>query len=463
MAAAAPTIKTHDITSDYSTYIFNYKKDEINNFAILGKWSKPFSTDIIDKSKIYHFVFLCDVSGSMAENLTNTSLSKLEIVKMSLLESLEIFKKLVNDGLKIGISVLSFNSFANVVFSSYEMKESDFESAKRKINFIYCSGSTNTEKGIDLVKIESQKIIDFNIRVYGDETKIMLNRILLSDGYHNGGIPKDELISKNGAYFDRCIGIGSGSEYDAEFLSSLTKEEIVNGANSINQTMEYIVDSLFGPISKVALNIEHSFDSEFNCNIPIMDGKVKMDELYSYQLVYFTGKTENDFIDYKLKYHRTVDKMDIDKEYRIDLTDDSEYVVVDEINKLINLKSLLIELTDGDIDKIRDMLRIAEISKEKFLELFEIEKIEGKYEMISVMINYLTNYIESLQKLIESKERRDENEYTVQHRNIMLTLTTSRSPAACRGASATYSDSLRTADPSLSVPISDPFSTENPS
>jgi hypothetical protein len=275
-----------------------------------------------------------------------------------------------------------------------------------------------------------------------NDGKYQINKILLSDGYHNGGIESSALIERYGGLFDRCIGIGNASDYDVNFLSNLTKEELVNGANSVNQVMDYIVDSLFGPISRVANSVNHYLDTgyPYKSNIEMEDNHVLMEELFSYQLIYFTGHTPRDEIIYNLNYIRSSDRAEINNELSITLDDTaSEEVIVKETDRMINLRTLIAELAGDSLDRLRELKINAEEARVKFMELVEVEKTMGEVEIIGMMVTYIDSYIESLRKLINSKESHNDMEYTVQHRNMLMSMSAARTPSANRHSSSNYS------------------------
>ena len=424
-------MRTININDEFTLSIF--PNISSSKRAVIAKWSKPFSMDLVDTSKHYHFQFLLDISGSMDTSISSSHLSKISIVKNALIESLEIFRKAIIEGLNIAITLITFNSSSKIIYSNFNVSDSDINVIKHIIQNIHCSGSTCTDLAIN------NAIESFN-------PSFETIRILLSDGYHNGSTPRESIIEKFPAFCDKSIAIGNAEDYDIDFLSALSKEGIVNGGLQTEQIMDFIVDSLFGPISNVASDLSLEFDgsSTISSNIlinPSNPRQINIPQFLVYQTIFFI--INDDVKDIVINYKRLSDNStntDVIDSFNSGSNDDlpSDSILFNAIQEIINMNS-----TVEHVNSIHDIEERKGYLEEK-LDILRRIKPSIPSNMSHIILPYLDNYINSLSTIHSACRADTLEEFNVQCRNVTHTTPHGRNASASRQMSLEYSASPST-------------------
>jgi hypothetical protein len=135
-----------------------------------------------------------------------------------------------------------------------------FPNLEGRIKGIMAGGGTSISNTIlkgKEIDMEIQAFLDSqNTSMGGSYTKCENIRILLSDGYHNSGLNRDEVMKEFKKYFQVCIGIGTPDNYDVELMNAIQQENETSGADKMEDALDLMVDSLFGPVSRVAQDVE---------------------------------------------------------------------------------------------------------------------------------------------------------------------------------------------------------------
>jgi hypothetical protein len=126
----------------------------------------------------------------------------------------------------------------------------------RECNGIGPFGSTN----IHNVLVHTSELK----RKYGNTQDMQTISILLSDGYVTSGLSRhqlDELVQSNPEMkYDVTIGIGEETEYDAELLKSITREDDVRGCPCIDDLYDNLLSCIFHKMNIFARNVRFVFD-----------------------------------------------------------------------------------------------------------------------------------------------------------------------------------------------------------
>ena len=221
----------------------NYSSNK-NNYGLHFTPDLKFSAKLIP-DKRYHFIFDVDISGSMGGflgDLLSSNLSRINIVKNGLIESINFLSALAKQGKEIFISIVSFHTQSNIIINHNKINDNmeDNDHIIGKIDDIILGGATNLGCSIDNIEILKTDNLD-------DETY----SILISDGYINNGQCSMELINQYPKYFNATIGIGKEFNYDKKLLQELSKEDNERNCNSVNEMKDQIIDSVFGNLSNV--------------------------------------------------------------------------------------------------------------------------------------------------------------------------------------------------------------------
>lgn len=416
------------VNEDFSFYIFPFGSQR----GMITKWSRPFSVDSVDRSKRYHFQFLLDISGSMSYTITGSTKSKLDVVKEALNESMEIFRRAIGEGLELGMTLITFNHTGNIVFHNELMTLENINELKQLVERIHCGGGTHTDLAFEKA-----------IETRPDNTETIC--ILLSDGYHNGGMSRDTLMMEYKGFCDKSIAIGKAEDYDIEFLSTISKEGIVNGGMMKEQVIDFIVDSLFGPISKVAKNVKMDFDgvSELKSNMSVNDRQIKFEEMMVYQTVFTI--LGDDIRDIVLRYDRLRDG-----EQKLNVIDLKNQGINDDLpsdRRMYDIISNIVDMnrTIEEIQRIESISERREFINEHLSKLRSIQEtlsgeIPEEIESLMGVINgYLDGFISSLETLLLACREETQEEFSVQYTQLLFSSPGGRNVSASRSASAEYS------------------------
>ncbi len=186
-----------------STYLSDCPWNEDHKLITVGVKTEEVSVD----AAASNYVFLIDVSGSMAGN------DRLGLVKTTL-------KTLVNNlGEKDRVSIVTYASGTEVVLDSTPASEKNKKKIISKINKLTASGSTNGSGGLELAYAQAADHF-----IAGGNNRV----IMMSDGDFNVGIsdgtPLKEFIqdkAQRGVYLT-VLGYGMGNMRD-DNLESLAR------------------------------------------------------------------------------------------------------------------------------------------------------------------------------------------------------------------------------------------------
>lgn len=313
--------KTAFCGTDFTFYSNLSQIGDKHQVILVGKWTNDLKAGDFDPTRHVHLTFHVDISGSMNESMEtsvarySTSVSRIDIVKQALLEAIGMFSQAVNDGLSLGLSIVTFNTASTVVFHEFKLTMEHFPTLESKIRGICAGGGTSISSTILKGKeIDSSVIHDFE---EGGYTKCESIRILLSDGYHNQGYKREDVMTEFKSYFDVCIGIGTPDNYDIELMNAIHKDNETSGADKMEDALDLMVDSLFGPVSRVAQDIEitveglKTVDSETKMMTNFMEfchgtNKFVLPDIAYHQPIIIMGELDGTEISLGMKYRQDV-------------------------------------------------------------------------------------------------------------------------------------------------------------
>lgn len=261
-------------------------------------------------AKKYHVIIALDISGSMTcmmNRLNNDPheltepVTRLECCIRAIKKLLEFFRVLTLNGIEIYFTLTGFNHSVRPVFEHVKVPsriddeepmvlgarrwnmDDDWESIERfadfaiatpvetvvqrvrpppstlrqmnrECNYIGSFGSTNIQNVVTHTNEIRQRYGG------GDNESIETISILLSDGYVTSGMTRvqlEELTSQHPEMkYDVTIGIGEESDYDAQLLRAMTREEDVRGCPCIDDLYDNMLSSIFHKMNLFARNVE---------------------------------------------------------------------------------------------------------------------------------------------------------------------------------------------------------------
>jgi len=159
--------KTSFCGTDFTFFSNISKIDGGNQVVLVGKWTNELKSSDFDPTRHVHLTFHVDVSGSMNDSMEakmfTSSISRIDIVKNALLEAINMFSQAVSDGLSLGVSIVTFNTSATVIFHENKLTLEHFPNLESKIKTIYSSGGTSISN-----TILKGKEIDMSIQEFLD-------------------------------------------------------------------------------------------------------------------------------------------------------------------------------------------------------------------------------------------------------------------------------------------------------
>jgi hypothetical protein len=220
-----------------------YKQTNDTNFSIYLYPTIPFSHNNISQNIINVFIAL-DISGSMNVDVPNidetpTTNSRYTCCVKSLNPLLDLLRKLSSYNKEIYLWLYTFNSSVYPIVENYKIINTDecVSTIISKCEDIYPRYGTDIGNVIKRIAREQTYLrIDDNIKTIS---------ILLSDGFSNGGLTTDQIISTYPNFFDATIGIGEDNDYDMKLLTAISRENRVRGCMTSDDIYDQLIDSIF--------------------------------------------------------------------------------------------------------------------------------------------------------------------------------------------------------------------------
>jgi len=223
-----------------------FKIGDDNKFSIFLYPTIPFSHNNIPQNIINVFIAL-DISGSMNIDVANIDNNKstnsryMYCVK-SLRPLLELFSKLSSYDKQIYLWLYTFNSNVYPIVENYKITNTDecISTLIAKFDDIYPRYGTDIGNVIKRIAREQTYLrIDDNIKTIS---------ILLSDGFSNGGLSTDEIITLYPNFFDATIGIGEDNDYDMKLLTAISRENRVRGCMTSEDIYDQLISAIFNDL-----------------------------------------------------------------------------------------------------------------------------------------------------------------------------------------------------------------------
>lgn len=221
--------------------------DYTNNATTL-KWEgsllESIQTGKFAGRKIHSGVIL-DISGSMGEAIQGNK-NKLEIIVDSLKLYLEFAKVLINSGVEMKMTIVTFSTRTEVFYkSSNNMTIKDINKLKWNLNNLDPTASTVMAPAIN----EVLKNIDESYKN---------TFVIMTDGYADD----TDYIMKNDTFKGKmqgALGIGSAKNYEESLLNYLSSKETTYGGFNAEELKRGIIGFLLNDLMCVASDIEIRF------------------------------------------------------------------------------------------------------------------------------------------------------------------------------------------------------------
>jgi hypothetical protein len=403
------------------------KQNDNSKFALFLYPTIPFSHNNIPQNIINVFIAL-DISGSMNVDVPNinnneTTDSRYTCSVKSLRPLLELFRKLSSFDKKIHLWLYTFNSNVYPIVENYTIENNDecINNVISKCENIYPRFGTDIGSVIKRIAREQTYLrIDDNIKTIS---------LLLSDGFSNGGLTSEQLISLYPNFFDATIGIGEDDDYDFKLLTAISKENRVRGCMTSDDIYDQLIDAIFSDLEiysdTLIINVPNDIkllDSNHKYEIDTHT-KIYLNKLRHSQpiiLVFngcphslhlqFEGVKNNKLedISYIAKYNNN-DMMDIsfikldNNTYDLDinLTDDGTNIydktlIIDigEYNILSNYLNIIRDFNSFDIDSITSIKNV----KTKIDNAIDnlLNKNSRSINMINTILNQFKKRVDTL-------------------------------------------------------------------
>lgn len=202
-----------DTFGPFKVELFQGFRGEIST-KIAGKitWNKPI---VINREITYRIHLFIDVSGSMDTCLCNSRESKINIIIQAMNLFKETLNTLIKKGMQIELSLHRFSDTCEEVFSSTKLTPEylaqwdvkDTLQSKSLTNIWECVSKAHS--------MQMDKGLNGSHDTY----------IIMSDGMHTVGPRLSDEIEID--VFDYAIGIGTTSDYDADMLNSISKNNVI--------------------------------------------------------------------------------------------------------------------------------------------------------------------------------------------------------------------------------------------
>jgi hypothetical protein len=225
---------------------------DYSNNSTTFKWDSTL-LDAIQARKFagrkIHSGVIIDISGSMGE-YTSGNKTKLQVVIDSLNLYLEFAKVLIESGVEMKITIVTFSSRTELFYSSENNVDIDFLS--KKLNTLRPTGSTVMAPAItELLKHE--------------DSNYKNTFIIMTDGYADD----TDYLMKNDKYKNKmhgAIGIGSAANYQKSLLNYLS-ETTYGGFNS-EELKKGIIGFLLTDLMCIARDMEIRFPPGIHIHTP---------------------------------------------------------------------------------------------------------------------------------------------------------------------------------------------------
>lgn len=175
-------------------------------------------TFVTNESSNIDILFVVDVSGSMSDRLKDSASSqytKLELVKMAIVSSLDYFVTLGDRQHKIKFTLMTFNIHTSIVISE-EINSRTSKTIREALNLLRSDGGTDIRRALNTV----------NLHLKNDTNKDANKMVFfITDGFHNKtdeiSHMVDEFANSEFRSLYYSIGLGVAGEYDAELMQLL--------------------------------------------------------------------------------------------------------------------------------------------------------------------------------------------------------------------------------------------------
>jgi len=291
-------------------------------------WNGSFDPDELDKTRVNCLIVAIDVSSSMnsflglqgahpgnpMESRPAGSLKRIEVVQEALQESLDLIRKLIEDGVQIAFSLLVFNARTtkvypenpNIPFKRLEL--SDIASIREMIAKIVAGGSTSISTAITTINelVAAQEALYTQMPNPPRHTYF---RVMCSDGddtcsYRQKGA---DLVVDHGRSVDITIGVGSACDYSQDVLVGLTKSGDFISAPNKDFFVESFVSRIFAATTFVASDVKLELNplAEISTTLEQDGTHVLMGDFQSYRQVMFSFTSKQPSTDMTLQFTLT--------------------------------------------------------------------------------------------------------------------------------------------------------------
>jgi uncharacterized protein YegL len=275
--------------------------------------SDTFDVNQLNKNSINCLTIMIDVSSSMKNPLEDDKQkSRISVVKEALLESFEVLQKLVSDGIKIALNIITFCEYATKMYppdpNTYFkiLDHADFSFLRDLVQNLYACGGTSISSAINMANLlikHQEQFFNKNGNPSRRYTKIMC-----SDGDDTVFYAKSNtrLVKDFGQQVDVTIGVGSACDYCHDVLVGLSKGGDFLSAPDKKTFVEGFVSKIFSATTLVATNVNLciSPDLVVETTISVDQDVVKIGDWQSYRSIILTFvKKELAHVPLKLTFH----------------------------------------------------------------------------------------------------------------------------------------------------------------
>jgi hypothetical protein len=223
---------------------FNNYTNNATTFKWEGSLLESIQNQKFNGRKIHSNVIL-DISGSMGE-LINGTKNKLDIVVDSLKLYLEFAKVLVNSGVQMKMTIVTFSTRTEVFYKSENnMSIQDIDKLIQGLDSLQPTASTVMAPAINEVfkNVDESYKNTFVIMTdgYADDTSYLMKNDIFKGKMHG------------------ALGIGSAKNYQEELLNYLASKETTYGGFNAEELKRGIIGFLLSDLMCVATEIEVRF------------------------------------------------------------------------------------------------------------------------------------------------------------------------------------------------------------
>ena len=379
------------------------------------------------------------IGGAYLGHCVNTSAtnstSKYQVVVQTIKKLCLVFRKMVEDGVKIRLSIITFDTDSEIVHNGtdHDLTIEDIGLINTNIHrWSRPRGGTDIKSVVDVIN---------DLTPEGE----LVNNILISDGYHNAArvdwTPMEDT-------FNTCIGIGSADDYDVTLLTRLAKDDALFGAQTAGEGRDYLINSIFGVACNVATDITVTIHGLTDLNTPatVEDlNRINMDNFPAYRTLLLTGRmSAGEDVVVRLSYTRVSDGEHIEIESLINSAPNPQvYSLVENycsyIQRLIELTNT--ETTDDFKEnrrKIKNLYALIKNSRERAQGIPALKNsFEGLFDEIKKM-----GIRETSSGGVHFRQMTQEN-YTVNRRTCQRAVTAGIYANVSRQVSTEYSAPLQ--------------------